>query len=286
MEFDYSTVLSYSIEELSIGVLWAGTVVLEIYKDCLRVVIVQSKEILMKPKSDNLFHFTKTINVLELILLNGIYPKYCLEDVRWMGLSGLNYLAFPISCFCDIPLSRIFEHTGFYGQYGVGLSKKWGAKNNLNPVAYSPPSGQLQELMKFFFKTEIEDNEDLKREFDMQAVKLWSLIKPTYGNMLVHRDVVEKEFYQENEWRYVAPIMSKIIDEENFSEEKDEADQVVEEFKLEIAPTDIKYIFVKSDTDIPRIIDFINNKLGDFPLKDLKILQSRVVSLETLSCDI
>lgn len=240
----------------------------------------------MKPKSDNLFHFTKSIDVLERILSNGIYPRFCLEDIRWMGIPALDYLAFPMACFCDIPLSRISEHTDFYGEYGIGLTKEWGAKNNLNPVAYSPPGGQIQELMKFFFKARFDENQmDFEEAFHSHAFKLWSLIKPTIGNMIISGSVIEKEFYQENEWRYVPPEET-MLEEDVFEKEKENSNKDIEKFKIEISPADIKYIFVRNDTDIPRLVDYINNNLGHFPLNDLKILQSRIVSLDTLNNDL
>lgn len=105
----------------------------------------------MKPKSDNLFHFTKSIDILELILVGGFKPRYCLEDVAWQGIDTEEFIAFPMTCFCDIPLSRISEHTDFYGQYGLGMSKDWGAKNNLDPVLYSPAGGKVQGLIDFLF---------------------------------------------------------------------------------------------------------------------------------------
>jgi len=218
--------------------------------------------------------------------MNGIAPRYCLEDVRWMGLDGFNYLGFPMSCFCDIPLSRISEHTDFYGMYGIGLSKGWGAKNKLNPVAYSPQGGQIQELMKFLFNESASDtDEEFIEKSNLHALKLWSLIKPTTGNMIVSGNIIEKEFYQENEWRFVPPF-ENMIEQVDFEKERIEENKVVQKHTLQISPTDIRYLFVQKDSDIPRLVDFINNKLGHFPLNDLKILQSRIVSLETLQYDL
>ena len=54
---------------------------------------------------------------------------------------------------------------------------------------------------------------------------------------------------------------------------------------LKFSPKDIKYIFVKSDTDIPDIINFIQSELDNFPGADLKILMSRVISLENIKLD-
>ena len=51
-------------------------------------------------------------------------------------------------------------------------------------------------------------------------------------------------------------------------------------------PNDIKYIFVKSDSDIPNIVNFIQSELDNYPGVDQKILMSRVVSLESLHQDL
>ncbi|HGB4541387.1 TPA: hypothetical protein ACIVI6_004323, partial [Salmonella enterica subsp. diarizonae serovar 50:k:z35] len=55
---------------------------------------------------------------------------------------------------------------------------------------------------------------------------------------------------------------------------------------LKFTPNDIKYIFVKQDSDIPRIVNFIQSKMDKYPASDIKILLSRIVSLESLSADI
>ncbi len=235
----------------------------------------------MKPKSDNLFHFTKSLDILKLILGDGIHPRFCLEDIEWFGMEGRKYLAFPMSCFCDIPLSRISEHTDFYGNYGIGLTKDWGRKNNLNPVAYSPSGGQLQRLMKHLW----EEMDDKKPSSVEASYGLWSLLKPVSGKMVISGEVVEKEFYQENEWRYVPPG-TEIIEEDDFDSSRDEENKKMEEHKLQFSPSDIRYIFVKEDSDIPELVDFINGNLGKYPLNDLKILQSRIVSLDTLQLDL
>lgn len=55
---------------------------------------------------------------------------------------------------------------------------------------------------------------------------------------------------------------------------------------IKFTPKDIKYIFVKSDSDIPNIINFIQTELDYFPSSDLKVLMSRVTSLESIRRDI
>ena len=237
----------------------------------------------MKPKSNNLFHFTKSLDVLKLILINGIQPRYCLEDNEWMGLGEEKHIAFPMSCFCDIPLSRISEHTDFYGNFGVGFTKEWGLKNQLNPIIYTTSDGRIQNLMKFLFSC--ERTEENKEDFNFYTYSLWAHIKPIVGKMIISGEVVEKEFYQENEWRYVPPVDTLML-ADKYEDGKEKANTIVSEYALKFVPSDIRYLFVKSDSDIPALVDFINTELGHFPHNDLKILTSRIVSLQTLHVDL
>lgn len=240
----------------------------------------------MNPRSDNLFHFTKSIDVLKLILKNGIYPRYCFEDVEWFDFKKHKQIAFPMCCFCDIPLSRIQEHTSFYGKYGLGFTKEWGITNGLNPVVYSPYMGVAQNLMKHLFYLKIPDP-IVGEELLSQSYKLFSLLKPLKGKMNSSEGEVEKDFHQENEWRYVPPVDSMIVND-SISDDNviPTANAEAEKFKLEFIPSDIRYIFVENDADIPELVDFINSELDHFLAFDLKIMLTRIVSLETLRRDI
>lgn len=242
----------------------------------------------MKPKSDNLFHFTKDIEVLKLILKNGIYPRYCLEDFSWAKVNDFDYVAYPMSCFCDIPLSRISEHTDFYGDYGIGFTKAWGLNNNLNPIIYLTPNSSIRDVIKHFLEHDNDHTKTKSKDNGNQKDHLFTLIsqiKPIIGTMLVNGNSIEKEFYQENEWRFV-PDVENIILKDDFEKDKDAENKKIENFKLTFTPRDVRYIFVKSDNDIPELIDFITANLGYFPHNDLKILQSRIISIETLRTDL
>ena len=67
------------------------------------------------------------------------------------------------------------------------------------------------------------------------------------------------------------------------SEANDKAKQLK---SLKISPSDVKYIFVKSDSDISSIVKFIQDKLDFYPVSQLNILLSRIVSLETIQRDL
>ncbi len=189
-----------------------------------------------------------------------------------------------MTCFCDIPLSRITEHTQFYGKYGIGMTKEWGLKNGLNPVVYFPPDGHIPKLANYLMQSEFEEDEK-EAELNSHSFRLLKLMKPIRGKMLVNGQPVEKDFYQESEWRY-APDINYLLYEEDFDEGKEDANKDAEAHKISFAPADVRYIFVPDDSDIPALCDFINNHLAAYPLADLKILQTRIVSLAQMEADV
>lgn len=244
----------------------------------------------MRPRSNTLFHFTKNEHVLFNIMKNGFWPRYCLEDVGWQGFDDLDFVSFPMVCFCDIPLARISDHVDFYGSYGIGLSKSWAERNNLNPLMYVSAGSGLTRCVSNIMKTTLdasgENNESIN---DVRY--LIAHTKPTVGRMMIDGEPVNKEFYQESEWRYV-PVHEEVkryLRVEQF-ENKDvleaEHQKTREHVPLKFVPSDVTYVFVPKDSDIPNVINFMQNSLDHFPNADLKVLFSRVISIESINRDI
>ncbi|WP_084084767.1 abortive infection system antitoxin AbiGi family protein [Cupriavidus sp. USMAA2-4] len=245
----------------------------------------------MRPKSNTLFHFTKDLETLKLILQNGFWPRYCLEDVGWLGGDD-DYIAYPMVCFCDIPLSRISEHVGFYGQFGIGLTRSWAEDAGLNPLLYvAGENGVYATIQKLV--SNATDDEDPERSKAARASVLHMLAysKPVSGKMVVGEGPVDKLFYQESEWRYVpkGKGVSRFITKANFDDasQRDRANAKTREgCMLRFGPKDVRYIFVKSDSDIPDVVNFIHAHMDRYTGSEQKILMSRVVSLESLSEDL
>jgi len=241
------------------------------------------------PRSSTLFHFTKSLLNLQNILEKGFIPYYSLEDASWLG-AKLKYFACSMVCFCDIPISRIQDHVGFYGSYGMGMSKDWALKNGINPVAYYSNVSPLSKNFLTAFRATFDIKEgDPDKKIRYTFYDLLSYAKPIAGTMIVSDNPVNKEFYLENEWRYVKiPETRKLITRKIYDDpsERSELIKQAEAEPLKFTPSDIRYIFVKTDADIPPIINFMNEKLQSYSAVDLKILTSRVTSLEYLEKDI
>lgn len=244
----------------------------------------------MKPRSQTLFHFTKSIDVLKSILKNGFWPQYCLEDFNWYN-QEIGHISYPMVCFCDIPLTRIDEHVGFYGEYGLGMTRQWGKINGLNPLIYLSQSTSVSTALSRIFNNNPHATGGYYQGSAEDINSIISYVKPVEGNITVGSMPIPKEFYQENEWRYVPKIQAIrqwINKEEHLDPLKlAQLNEIARNNgTLQITPNDIKYIFVKSDADIPGVINFIQTELGHYSANDLKILMSRVVSSESINVDL
>jgi hypothetical protein len=233
------------------------------------------------PRSNSIFHFTGKIDFLKSIIFNGFYPRYCREDMKWLTDENEPF-AYPMVCFCDIPLSRIIHHIKDYGGFGIGLSKEWATRKNIHPVIYfSNGNTAVLSAVDFLLGTneDIDDEEGDKR-FSVLA-KLIQIMKPMEG--IDYKSNKNKSFHQENEWRYVTALDSEF--NTDFIKNSDLLNKNAEKYKLDFTPPDVKYIFVEKDSDIVSMIEYINN-INKFSDEDRKILCSKIISIETIGSDL
>lgn len=241
--------------------------------------------------ANTLFHFTKTKENIISILLNGFYPRYCLEDPFSSGKPGF---AFPMVCFCDIPLSQIQNHSSQYGNYALGLTKEWAKKNGVSPVLYTYKTAQFLkniEKYKLFLSTHhseirVGEKHDVKEMIDfLFSIALYT--KPYEKSNI--------RYYDEREWRY--SIDTKLKEEEilynnllkntNFADsaKRDAANEKMIQYKLNFEPKDINYIIVPTDSEVLQIMDEVRNIKGAFPYNDVKLLTTRIISMERIKED-
>lgn len=272
-------------------------------------------------KSNSLFHFTPKEEYLLDILENGFWPRYCFEDIEWLIpkdlknelekqeegpiLELIKYLikhnissiAYPMSCFCDIPLSKITAHTDFYGSFGLGMTKEWGTRKGLNPIFYLSNNSIIPNLIRNFILKNIPADA-IKWLFSSElspntTLQLMKFLKPLRGKMKVNGKEVTKNFDEECEWRY-APASDENSPFQNFllnilsgsNEELLNSNAITKKLaSLKFEPSDIKYIFVPEDSHIPVIINKINEIFKDYPADERLILLSKVISLDTIKKD-
>jgi hypothetical protein len=256
--------------------------------------------------ANTLFHFTASSKNLESILKNEFHPRYCLEnwnlvmpDILGQSTKDRLEIAVPMVSFCDIPLSQISKHVGYYGHYAIGLTKEWGMKNNICPVLYTYNKSQLANSVKNFFAITIKTATTSKEKIFTNNLNEWikfiKFIKPYEGYLWRDSQYLKDQikFYDEREWRFCPDIP---LSEENEKKEficflnKEEflnhdsiqsANRMIEKFKLSFEPKDVKYIIVDKENEILDMVNkIIQIKQQKYSHADLQVLTTRIISME------
>lgn len=158
----------------------------------------------MPISSKCLFHFTKTREVLTLILQNGFWPRYC-GEYKW-GNREYDF-ALPMVCFCDIPLSLIENHCKFYGWYGIGLNETWrDHQHYLNPVFYLSDKSSSYKSINYIINDLVHDCLD-----DMERRILYRIKKVKGYAYDCSNHFKQKKFYDEREWRYIPETIENVL---------------------------------------------------------------------------
>lgn len=245
--------------------------------------------------SDSLFHFTDSAENLIGILRNEFYPRYSLEKLELNG-ERLE-MAFPMVCFCDIPLSQIKNHIHTYGSYGIGMSRKWADKMGLNPVLYLRPGAALAEIIYSIVNITV-GTEHLKetnslRSLQLKAADLFKYIKPYEGDFMRKGRLIRNvRFYDEREWRYVPAIDDAndnwILWREEYlnSVKRAHANTQVENAKLIFEPNDIRYLIIKEETQIGAMISALREIKSKYSQETIEILTSRIMTCEQIMRDV
>jgi hypothetical protein len=244
-----------------------------------------------------IFHFTGSPENLIGILKNEFYPRYSLEQV-FLGNEKVE-VAFPMVCFCDIPLSQIKKHIEAYGCYGIGMTKDWATKKCLNPVLYLNKDSILTSNLKFIvsqiastIRKLADDNKTkIRLEFANAIVGLAGYIKPYEGVLYRNNKRFEKvKFYEECEWRYVPymdlnaiNVMSKGDYEDGVA--RAAANLKAEKAKLSFEPDDIKYLIVREEREILSMVKSIREIKSKYDSNIVEILTSRVITCEQIIHD-
>lgn len=254
----------------------------------------------MKPKSDSLFHFTSKFDYLTNILSHGLQPRICHEDISFLhGKSRL--LSVPMVCFCDIPISRLTDHTDFYGFYGIGFTRQWAEKNEIHPVSYTSKSSPLAEASRFLlrkFKKMSSTGGGLRRidqdfqqdliEYTQKIKRLMAFSKPYRGKQEKRsiKQLVPKNFFEENEWRFVP-------NDYVFNDLSENPEKIVTQNNrhaanaLTFEPRDITYIFVKSENEIDKIFDVVMKTFKPkYDNSTVKKLLTKITCLDLIEKDL
>ncbi|TSA21539.1 hypothetical protein D4R75_06055 [bacterium] len=247
--------------------------------------------------ANTLFHFTDKRENLVSILTHEFRPHYCLEDLRVMANSRDDNLelAMPMVCFCDLPLMQIKRHLTFYGNYGIGLIKKWGMNNRICPVLYTYPKSPVGEAITALIDSldTMSSDPNVRTTASDRLSRVSCYIKPYQGNLWKNGQYIpDVKFYNEREWRFIpessTETMWPILEKQEFLDEVKRATYnatVFQQFRLSFDPRDIRYIVVKTDNEILSMVRSIRDIKGRFDADTVDLLITRIISAEQIRDD-
>lgn len=204
---------------------------------------VQPQVISCAQSANTLFNFMEYGNYLEQTLSRkALAPRYYIEKIKYLQLEveGNSYdeVAVLQTCFCDIPLSKLFKnesvdcigeefeklsdkdkesamakntHPDFYGKYAIAFDKNWGINKGLQPIHYMNVDAQITKSIKALFK-ELYSEDNLPDSVFDDFLNRLAYLKPVQGEMEkafrdeknVNRTLIYKKVFQdEQEWRFV-----------------------------------------------------------------------------------
>ena len=215
--------------------------------------------------ADYFFHFTDERKHLESIMKNYFMPFYCMESIDYLNLTDSNIkgMAYPVVCFCDLPLSRHKYHRDKFGKYGIGMKKEWGIKNKLTSIIYSHPNSNTTKSLKILIDMACLIRKELPDEFikfDSAVSPLMIHYKPYEGKLYFKEaklfDKKMTRFYDEREWRYIPSDVYELnlnltieqYQNDNILEEENKKIQKYNKIRFEL--DDVEYLFLKDKAEI------------------------------------
>ncbi|AVP66357.1 hypothetical protein C3B64_19900 [Clostridium botulinum] len=262
----------------------------------------ESNQIYICPKqsANVLFKFMKELEYLKDIIKNkAIIPRYCQEDIEYLNVEGLEKIAFPMSCFCDIQLNKLEYHMEKYGEHGIGMNKEWGIREGLQPINYINSQSNLKKdfthvflkAMKLEYEGDLENTID---EYNNNLLTSLCYMKPICGKMIIQGKYEQRNFHDEREWRYIPDVnnvntgLPQLIPAEQLNEVAyDSYSKGIvqcEKLWLKFEYDNIKHIIVKGVKDREELISFIINDINA-AYDEKMILVSKILVFKELKED-
>lgn len=237
------------------------------------------------PNLKNKLHWNNSSNVLcnymqkqqylDMIIKNqAIIPRYVMEPVGYLNLGDLKKICFPMTCFCDIPFSKVSTHMSRYGEYGIGLDKETVLqKYRIQPIHYmnehSPLTDDFNKAFMTFYSSENRVDETMEVLLDYLLSTI-VYMKPIWGMEINKDGNLEEYVYQDEcEWRYIPSdnfpvelrpiILPQIETTDNAKEVFSKALAKHEECWLKFNWDDVRYLIVPDEKSLKETITTITS---------------------------
>lgn len=249
---------------------------------------------------NTLFHYTKNKKALWGILEDNFKISYARE--RIYGQYEHVFFAAPMVSFCDLRLSEATDHMMSYGDYGIGMSKEWAVKMQLNPVLYLSKMSYLTDkhilAINALYDHLQKKVHDLDEHYYMTRVYHDLLntyrISKNYEGKLIRKDGTidpNYRFANEREWRYFPPWESSFdgyvpLEKIKSDEQKDAYNRKIGGMRLKFEPDDIRYLIIKDEEERDELIEHIRNTKRGFAPDTVSRLSSRILTAMQIREDI
>lgn len=227
------------------------------------------------PKSqqsaNTLFHFVNKFEYLiDTLSKPYLYPRYCMETYTFLPNSPT--LVFPMKCFCDIYIEKLYLHCKDYGSYGIGFARDGLITQGVQPVQYINIHSDLGESLLQYHESFIQNSSaewGTETFYNNNLFRYLKYCKPLSGEIQDIRGAKHEKFLpDEREWRFIPrnlldlginpflkPLNPGLIKPE--SEKLKGKNKIALHYRYE----DIKYIIVPNETDSERLRNFIAEQL-------------------------
>ncbi|KAA8748203.1 abortive infection system antitoxin AbiGi family protein [Paenibacillus sp. UASWS1643] len=219
-----------------------------------------------------LFNFMDDLEYLKKVIeFEALLPRYNEEKVDFLNIPGLDKIALPMKCFCDIHLNKLKYHTDFYGFYGIGINKEWGISKGIQPIQYinlnSPLIKDYSHIIGHAIRTVSEESNPIIEMYNNYLLAALLYMKPISGKMFRKGDYKDKNFHDEREWRFIPNVTKDVTDLPLILPQEQLNPKAYEYYSNGIKHNDnlwikldlniVRYIIVKNRIDREDLIDFI-----------------------------
>lgn len=240
--------------------------------------------------SNYLFHYTDKLENIVSIMTEHFKPFFCVESIEFLGFtkSLINEMAYPVVCFCDLPLSRQKEHKVKFGDYGIAMNKQWGIDNLVTPVIYSHKKSMTALSLRLLIDMANQIQEKLPDEFGKfrNAVSILIMYYKAYEG----RSYIKKEkkfaerptrFYNEREWRYLPFEVDglnwnlEVDQHQNDDTLSKENDIIQKKNRLKFGLNDIEFLFLKKEAEIEPFLSQMRLRYSE---EETKLIKGKIQS--------
>jgi hypothetical protein len=207
-------------------------------------------------------------------------------------------VALPMVSFCDTPMSASRRHLTAYGPFGIGMTKAWGLQRGLTPVLYAHSRSSITGTL---FAAAVRAHRG-RQGAEGDSRRVWDDTQKDIGHVLDFTKPYEGRlwrngvwlpairFYDEREWRWVPggrrPKSLTRAEWSNSDTLREAQREAWGYGGLDFTPSDIRYLIVAEERDIPPLIDSFPDAWPNADRTALQILSTRILTTAELFKDL